>query len=141
MANIKSLARISAKWATVTPARQAEYIEGVENPKVDWGKATLEAVDAQAKGIQAALTAKSFARGVAKAGTAKWKSKTLQKGPGRWAEGVSLSQADYEAGFAPFREVIANIVLPPRGPKGDPVNINRVAVIAKALHDRKVRGA
>ncbi len=141
MANIKSLARISAKWATVTPARQAEYTEGVENPKVDWAKAPLEAADAQAKGVQAAITAKRFAKGVAKAGTPKWKKKTLQKGPGRWAEGVSLSQADYEAGFAPYREVIANTILPPRGPKGDPANINRVAVIAKALHERKLRGA
>ncbi len=140
MAEIKDLSTIGRKWATVTPQRQGEYEEGVKNPKRDWAQATVAAADAQAKAVQAAISAKSFEKGVAKAGTSKWQEKTLTKGPTRWAQGVSLSQSDYEAGFGPFREVIARTVLPKRGPKGDPANIQRVAVLAKALHDAKVAG-
>lgn len=141
MAEIKSLDVIAKKWATVTPQRQSEYEDGVRNPKRDWAAATTKAAGAQAKAVQAAISAKSFEKGVAKAGTAKWQEKTLSKGPTRWAQGVSLSESDYQSGFAPFREVIARTALPPRGPKGDPSNINRVAVLAKALHDAKVAGA
>ncbi len=140
MTQIKSLDRISKKWAEVTPQRQAEYIDGVQNPKADWASETSKANDSYKKGIQASLANDSFKKGVEKAGTSKWQEKTLSKGPSRWAQGVADSRSDYEAGFAPFREVIANTQLPPRGPKGDPANINRVAVLAKALHARKVAG-
>ncbi len=140
MAEIKSLSTIAEKWATVTPQRQAEYELGVKNPKRDWADATLKAAASQAKAVAAAIAAKSFEKGVRKAGTSKWQEKTLSKGPVRWAQGVSLSQSDYEAGFAPYREIIARTALPPRGPKGDPGNIQRVAVLAKALHDAKVAG-
>lgn len=140
MAEIKSLDKIGKKWAGVTPARQAEYEEGIRNPKRDWAQATTAAASAQASGVQKAIAAKSFEKGVAKAGTATWQEKSLTKGPGRWAEGVSISQSDYESGFGPFREVIARTTLPPRGPKGDPKNIERVRVLADALHKAKLAG-
>jgi hypothetical protein len=36
--------------------------------------------------------------------------------------------------------VIQGTTLPPRGAKGDPANIQRVAVLATALHAKKVSG-
>lgn len=140
MPKIKSIDQIGRKWSEVTPARQNEYIEGVENPRADWATQTKAAKDSYNKGIQAAIQANSFEKGVTKAGTEKWRLKTVAKGPTRWAQGVAVSRDDYEAGFAPYREVIASTNLPPRGPKGDPSNINRVAVLAKALHEKKMRG-
>jgi hypothetical protein len=140
MAQIKTLDRISQKWSTVTPQRQTEYTDGVQNPRTDWLAATQAAAANYDKGIQAAVANKSFSKGVARAGSQKWQQKTLTKGPGRWAQGVSVSRSDYEAGFAKYHQAISGITLPPRGPKGDPSNINRVAIIAKTLHDLKVRG-
>ena len=76
--------------------------------------------------------------GKLKRGTDKWKKMASTKGPSRFAEGVMVAKPDYEKGFAPFAEEIAKTELPPRGPKGDPANIQRVAAIAAALHKKKM---
>lgn len=141
MAGIKSTAEIARKWASVTPSRTAQYEEGVANPRKDWATETAKAAGNYATGIQKAISDKRFEKGVARIGSAGMIAKTLAKGPSRWAQGVAVSESDYEAGFAPYRDVISRTVLPARGPKGDPSNINRVAAIAKALHDRKVKGS
>ena len=138
MAEIKSLDKIVKKWTSVTPGRQAEYVDGVENPRRDWEKQTLAASLAYEAGLRASMADKRFEGGVRNAGSAKWRAKTLAKGPGRWAEGVALSGPDYARGFGPYAEVIAALVLPERKATGDPANITRVAVIAKALHDKKI---
>ena len=137
MPKIKSLSRISNKWKTVTPQRQAEYVDGVQNPRSDWKTSTLAATSQYERGVQQSIANKSFDKGVTAAGTSKWQDNALTKGPGRWAEGVGLGQSAYESGFGPYANIIAGLNLPPRGPKGDPANIQRVAMIAKALNDAK----
>lgn len=138
MAAIKSLSRISSKWARVTSGAGAEYEEGVKNPKADWAKNTADANPAWKAGIQKAVQRDAFAKGVKAAGSTKWQENAIAKGPGRFSQGVGLAQPAYEKGFAPFRETISGLTLPPRGAKGDPNNIQRVAVIAKALHEKKL---
>lgn len=138
MPKIKSTAQIAQKWAEVTPTREAQYTEGVSNPREDWATKTAAAADTHKKAIIEAVNAGRFAAGVNRAGTATWQQKTLSKGPARWAQGVSVSASDYEKGFQPFRDVIERTSLPPRGPKGDPGNIKRVAVLADALHKAKL---
>lgn len=138
MATIKDLAAIREKFARVTPGRQEDFRLGVETTKKDWAAETAAAEPAYAAGVQAAISAKRFGKGVRKAGTERWKAKTLQVGVERWGTGVTASVADYEAGFAPFRETIAATKLPPRYPTGDPRNIERVKAIAMALHKKRV---
>lgn len=138
MAKIKSAAEIAAKWARVTPQRTADYEQGVRNPTKDWALATEAAEDNYKTGVTKAAQEGRFGKGVKAAGTSKWQRKTLEKGPNRFAEGVAISEPEFQAGFDPFREVIANTVLPPRFPKGDPRNIDRVKVMAAALRKKKV---
>jgi len=140
MANIKPLDRINAKWQRVTAASGAEYEEGVKNPTRDWKTETLAANAAYKAGLQKSIAADSFAKGVSSAGTTKWQENAVNKGPSRFAQGVQLAVDAYSTGFAPYRQVIQSLTLPPRGAKGDPSNINRVAVVAKALHDKKLSG-
>lgn len=140
MPAIKSSAEIAAKWTRVTPQRQDDYKSGVQSPKKDWQASTLAAKDAYKAGIQAAITQDRFAKGVNKSSTDEWKRKAIAKGVTRFAEGVSLSSADYQSGFAPYRDVIENTTLPPRFAKGDPRNIERVKVMAAALHAKKLAG-
>lgn len=140
MANIKALDRINAKWQRVTAAAGAEYEEGVRNPSADWKTETLKQNAAYKAGVQKSISLDSFAKGVEHAGTAKWQKNAIEKGPARFAQGVSLAVDAYSTGFAPYRQVISSLTLPPRGPKGDTSNINRVAVVAKALHDKKLAG-
>lgn len=137
MARTKSADQVASKWARVTPQRTQDFTEGVENPVRDWAANARAAEESYKQGVQAAAQRGSFGKGVQKAGTEKWKAKTMQKGPGRWAEGVSQSAGDFQQGFEPYRQVIEGTQLPPRFPKGDPRNIERVRVLAGALHKKK----
>jgi len=138
MAEIKSLASIREKWTRVTPMRAEDYRIGIQNPKRDWADATEGQADTWKAAITEAANKGLFAKGVRKAGSKKWQEKSLQKGPGRFSEGVMVAGGDYEKGFAPYREAIEATTLPPKYPKGDPRNIQRVAVIAAALRAKKM---
>jgi len=129
------------KWSRRASAATPDYAAGVQSPRTSWQQATVAAAQAQAAGVQAAIQRGSFAKGVNKAGDAKWQAKALSKGQGRYAGGVQDAMQDYEAGFAPYRNVIERTALPARGPKGDPRNLERVRVIAAALRAAKVGGS
>jgi len=137
MAEVKTISRIKEKWTRVTPMRSEDYKIGVQNPRRDWEKSATAAKDSH-KAAMAEVAAKDmYAKGIAKAGTSKWQGRALTKGPGRFAEGVMVGGDDYEKGFAPFRDEIEKTVLPPRFPKRDPRNLQRVATIATALAKKK----
>jgi len=138
MPAVKSMDRITTKWARVAAVSQPEYEEGVRNPRKDWADETRKAEGNYDRGVQQAIQQKRFGKGVARAGTQKWQQNAIEKGVPRWAQGIQVSQANYEAGFQPYREVIMRTQLPPRGPKGDPKNIQRVSVMADALHKEKL---
>jgi len=137
MAEVKSLSRISEKWTRVTPARSEDYKIGIGQPRRDWEKSAVAAKESHKAAMTAAAANDSFAKGISKAGTAKWQDKALKKGPARFAEGVMVGGPDYEKGFAPYREEIEKTVLPPRYPRRDPRNLQRVATIATALGKKK----
>lgn len=134
---VKGIAKIAEKWARVTPQRAADYEAGVRDPIRDWATNTTAANAAYKAGVSEAVAKDRFVKGVAKAGTEKWKRKAVEVGPARFAQGVQVAQPDYEKGFSPFRDVIEKTTLPPRFAKGDPRNIDRVRVIAAALADAK----
>ena len=138
MAEVKSSAAIREKWARVTPQRTEDYKIGVQSPRRDWAAAATAQKETHKAAMVAAAASDSFAKGVAKAGTDKWRSRALTKGHGRFAEGVMVAGPDYEAGFGPYRDEIERTTLPPRFPKGDPRNIMRVSAIAAALRKKKL---
>jgi len=138
MAEIKALSAIADKWTRVTPGRTADYKLGIQSPKRDWADETLAAKENWKSGIDAAAAKDLFAKGVAKAGTSKWKEKALKKGPGRFAEGVYIAGPDYEKGFAPYHAAIERVDLGPRFPRRDPRNLERVRKVVDALIAEKV---
>jgi hypothetical protein len=137
MADIRPVDVIAAKWANVTPQRSADYEAGVSNPRKDWARQAGNAQDAWAAGVQAAVANKSFGKGVARAGTPKWQRGATEKGVARWGPGVQLAQEAYATGFAPFREAIARVQLPPRFARRDPRNLERVKAVVDALKRAK----
>jgi len=130
--------RITKKWVQNSASGQGAYEDGVRNPRRSWAQATAEAEPNYEAGVNRAISRKAFGKGVRSAGDAKWSKNAVEKGPSRWAAGISLSEGEYAKGFAPFRDVIESTNLPPRGPKGDPKNIQRVQILAKALHEAKL---
>jgi len=135
---IASAKDVAAKWSSVTPTRSGYYKSGVEDPNVDWAGAAVAAEANFETGVQNAIAKKSFSRGVSDAGNSKWKDKTSKFGPSRWAAGVQTGSLAYEKGFAPFREVISALQLPPAYPRGDARNIDRVRTINEALNKTRV---
>lgn len=139
MPKIRSASQTAEKWARVTPQRAPDYEIGVQNPKKDWAEETAKAEKNYEAGIQKSIQEKSFGKGVKKAGTSKWQKGAVGKGVARYGQGVVAAVDDYEKGFAPYRDVIENTKLPPRYPKGDPRNFERVKAMGTALHEAKKR--
>lgn len=137
MAAIRSATDIAKKWAEVTPGRAAQYEQGVRNPVRDYAANAAAANDAWKAGVQQAAQRDGFKRGVQRAGTARWQERAAKLGPARYGPGVQVAQPDYEAGFAPYREAIAAVALPPRGPRRAPQNLQRVNAIVQAISARK----
>lgn len=133
VAFIRSIEAISKKFATVTPGRSEDYRVGVENPRRDWAQATAQAEGAYAAGVQAAITKKSFGKGVKAAGTATWQQGALTKGVDRWGPGVALAQEKYARNFEPYRAAIERVQLPPRYARRDTRNLQRVKAVVDAL--------
>lgn len=138
MPKIRSIDSITKKWTEVTPQRSGQYAEGINDPKADWKANTVAAAATYKAAMTTSLAQDRFLKGVNKVTTDKWKSKAIAKGVNRFAEGVALAGPDYSAGFGPYRDVISNTVLPLRYPKGDSRNIDRVRVMAEALHKAKI---
>ena len=138
MVKVKPLEEIKKKWTDVTPGRAPYYEAGIRTPREDWATRTAEAADAWASGVQEAITQGRFAKGVKKAGTEKWQKKALAVGVRRWPEGVRAAADDYANGFQPYHEALSRLVLPPRGARGDPKNLERVRAIMEALHKKRL---
>lgn len=117
--------------------RAEDYKLGVASPRRDWEKSAVAAKESHKAAMMIAATQDAFAKGITKAGSGKWQTKALQKGPSRFAEGVMIGGPDYEKGFAPAREVLEKTPLPPRFPRRDPRNIARVSAGNAALAKMK----
>lgn len=137
---IKSVDSIAKKYASRGGAAGADYKDGVEQTTNDWASNTAAQADTYAAGVQAAIGRDAFRKGVSKAGTDKWKRKAAGVGSQRFASGVQAAQGDYAAGVNPYLEVLKNLSLPKKLPKGDPANGQRSAIVQAALHQKKVSG-
>lgn len=134
---VKSADAVATKWAARAGAAGGDYTTGVQNTQKDWAADTAAAAGAWGAGVQAAVGNGSFAKGVNAAGTAKWKAKATSVGAARYPQGVAAAKPFYQTGIGPVLQTLQSITLPPRGPKGDPGNLNRVAVIDTALRKLK----
>ena len=134
---LKPLDKIVDKWTTRATGAAADYAAGLTMPKQPWSAAAVAAKDAWRTGVTDAAGRDAYAKGVTKAGDAKWLKKASEIGTRRYPEGVSAAKDDYKNGFAPVYDTLSKIELPARGPRGDPKNIERVRTIVTALRQLK----
>jgi len=125
------------RWVQRASIAGEDYRAGVMDPRRDWQEATRAARDAWRQGIQQAMTEGRWERGVSQVSSQEWAQRAASLGAERYAPGVQASQNIYAARVAPYLQAIESLTLPPRGPKGDPRNIERVRVIAQTLHQLK----
>jgi len=136
---IRPLAEVVKAWIEYTPPRVGRYEAGVRMPKKIWEEQAIAAADAWSAGVMDAAARGAFAAGVREAGQRTWSERTLLLGPERWPRGVRVSEARYRTGFEKYHAVIEATTLPPRRPRGAPENIERVRIMAAALHEARVR--
>ena len=139
MAAIRSLTKISDKYKRVTPTKGPELEAGLKDPKKVWVDEASAAGTAWEGGVTDAIARGAFVKGVTNAAPAAYLDPALKLGVKRYRDGVTYGVAKYSKKFAPFRDVIEATTLPPRGPVGDPDNIERDRLIAAALHDAKIK--
>jgi hypothetical protein len=137
---IKPLSAIGSKWSKNASASGAgdAYRDGVNSPRRSWAASASAADQARKDGLAAADARNAFVEGVNKAGDQKWKANASTLGPSRFRQGVANAQPAFSSGFSKYHQVISSTELPPRGPKGSPDNIERVRVVAAALHAARV---
>lgn len=131
----KPIDQVVEKWKRKVSGAQSDYVQGIKNPREDWETATKAAEQRYKEGVTRAAAEGRFGKGVATAGTEKWKKGATEKGPARWAEGVNAAEDEYRGGMTEVLNVIQGTNLPPRGAKGDPRNYERTKAIGQRLHD------
>ena len=132
---VKDINSIAQKFVTRAGAAANDYKAGVMNPRTDQAQAAEAAQPTWAAAVQDAAARGAFAKGVARAGTAKWQSRASTIGVQRYPQGVQAAQAAYAQGEQPYLAAISSLNLPPRGVKG--TNVGRVQAVVDAL--RKVK--
>lgn len=146
MAAIIPLDRIRERWVRRAGQAAPDYEAGVTQTTKDWAALTAAAGPNYRTAVTAAAAEGRFERGVQRAGTPKWRQGAVVKGVPRFGPGVAAAADDFSRGFQPFRQAIESLTLPPRRPRRDPGNLERVravvnAMIATARAQEGARGA
>lgn len=137
---VKDIAAAAAKFVARAGVAAGDYTKGIQAAP-DQAAAAAAAAPAWSAGIQTAIQNNSFAKGVTKAGDAKWRTAASTKGAQRYPGGVAAASPAYVAGFQPFLQVLSGLTLPPRFPRGDPRNADRSTMVQQALNKARVAGA
>jgi hypothetical protein len=135
---VKDAGTAAAKFVSRAGAAGQAYTDGVQNPKRPWAASTEAAANTYATAVTQAVSDGRFTKGVARAGDSKWQTNAKNKGAQRYPQGVQQGQAAYQAGVGPYLSALSSTDLPPRGPKGDPNNVQRVLKIAQTLRAVKL---
>ena len=135
---VKPIDASTTKWAERARGASAEYAIEAEASASEWQSKTVAAKDTFFQAISAAGIKERFARGVTKAGAAKYARKIRDLGAGRFSGGVDATTSDYKAGAEPYYSALAAITLPARKPRGDPGNIARVETVFKTLNAKRL---
>lgn len=135
----KDLGQSADKWVRRASVAAPDYENGVRGSGAAWEQGAKAGSENWKQGVTAAASRNAFDKGVTAAGASKWEQKSLEKGPARFAQGVAVSTGDYTKGFGPFLQAIQSATLPPRGPSGDPRNLQRVGTLNNILASLKRR--
>ena len=126
------------KLAARAGAASGDYATKAKAAGDAWQAGAVAAKGAFQQGISAGNIAERFARGVAKAGAAKYVRKITDVGAGRFAAGVQAGKQDYIANVGDFLSTLAGLTLSPRQPRGSAANITRVSEVAMALNAKRL---
>jgi len=135
---VKAIEASTDKWSE-NAGRSAEAFAAEAEASADlWQRNTVAARDNYGMAISAAGIKDRFAKGVAKAGAAKFAREIRDVARDRFAPGVAAAAVDYKAGVEPFFATLSALTLSSRKPRGDPANYKRVEEVGKALNAKRL---
>jgi hypothetical protein len=135
---VRSASDAASKFANRGAAAAGDYKNGLAGSGQAWQQNTSAAADNYAAGVQAAIGRQAFSKGVNKSGGAYFEQRATAIGANRYADGVRNGQQNYQDGVAASFDALSKLTLTPRGPKGDPRNMQRAQEVAQALRAVKV---
>jgi len=133
MAAIIPLDRATERFVRRAGQAGPDYEAGVRAPKRPWAESAAASEPNYEAGVQQGISAKRYGKGVRRAGNAKWQSRAVELGTSRFPSGVAAASADWAKGFQPFHAAISGATLPPRRPRRDPANRERINAILNAV--------
>lgn len=137
---VRSVSDATANYSSRGAGAGPNYQKGVQGAGGTW-LANTEAANATWKdGVNAAASRDAFSKGVAKAGPGKYQDKASTIGAQRFPDGIRKGATYYQSAVGPYLDVLSNLTLPPRRPKGDPANLARVSTVTNALRAKKIGG-
>jgi hypothetical protein len=137
---VKDVTASAQKYAQRGAAAANDYKTGVMNAGQHWHDATKASADNYGQGVQAAIADGRFAKGVDRAGAARYSDRASTKGAAAFPAGVQAGQGRWAQNVQPYLQVLSSASLPPRGPKGDPRNQLRSQMVADLLRKKKIAG-
>lgn len=126
---VKDVASSAAKFVSRAQQAASDYQKGVAGAGDLWQSHTAAATDAYSQGVNDAIARQAFAKGVQRAGGAKYATNAAGKGAQRYPQGVSLAGPAWQSGFQPYADAMGNLNLPPRSPRGSPNNLTRTQMV------------
>ena len=129
---MKTAQQSAGKYASRASAAAGDYVDGARSSTKDQAAAAIAAAGIYAQATQAAITDGRYARGLQKSGKAKWLKGVTDKGGGRYGEGVAQAAPDYATESSRFDGARGAAASLPRGIKGSPQNLQRVAAVVAA---------
>lgn len=135
---VKDVSAIAKKFKDRASSASTDYSNGVATAGASWEAGAVAGEANYEQGVQESIGRKAFGKGVRAAGASKYVDNATKLGAQRYPTGIAQAEGAYMKGVGPYLDVIRNLNLPPRGPKGSAQNQQRAQVVAAATRAKKV---
>lgn len=135
---VKPIEVSTTKWSENAGRAATAFATEAEASADIWARNTAAARDTYGQAISAPGIKDRFAKGVTRAGAAKFARKIRDVARDRFAPGVAAATVDYKTGVEPFFATLSALTLSTRKPRGDPANYRRVEEVGKALNAKRL---
>lgn len=139
--SVKPISEVVNNWANVTPGRSEVYSRNAQAASGTWLANFVAGIPNFQSAVVAAGVATRMANSARARGQTRYQTKIQAVGAARFGQGVTASREIYASAVQPYLNTISGLTLPPRRPRGDPSNLQRVQAIATALHNQRVTSA
>lgn len=137
LANMKDPNTLSKKFVTRASAAAPDYQAGVATAGQSWETAAGASEASYDAGVQAAIAAKRFGKGISGKG-AKYQQNATTLGVARYPQGVANAGNAWATGVTPFLNVLKGANIGPKGPRGSALNQQRSAAVQTLLNKTRV---